>query len=595
MRVLLVGVVLLGMTVSACAGEERIPLKVLYAGKLNDPRTEDYRAFLATHFARVGTASYVALTESDTEPYDVVILDWPDLPPRDLETRQTPMPAFSRDYARPTVLVGAGPLFLIRKFELKLRDFCVCLGDRAHGLAADHEIFRKPFPVTITLEDAPTPKSYRAGPLHRTLGASIATWKVQERGWTLESPPDSSAIPGMVAYPYGFTDSPDCEFIASGLNMKHINAVAIGRPANFLLWGFHASPRDLAPEARKCFLNAICYINKFNGERPLVRNAQPAAAREWALEYAAYGMLYADRDWVAASLPEGMRSDPRRVEEALRERMEGWRRMFPRALFGSAAEDPVKLVAYLRDRLDYVRFTGNRPVAYEIDRDAEALGVSNRSVTLLERSVSCLERGEDRERALRLLARYTNERFTEPAAWRAWLERSRDRLYFSDRGGFKFQVAPADTRALGQVGLVAAARGDHVPLEASAFFSKPLRAAGDRAEVVIRLQIDSGWHIGVLDRAGRSSLATVIALDLPRGIETEGEWLAPEPARDVAGAAVLAGSVEFRRAVRAVGVARAPAEVRCKLAFTACDAFRCRAREAITLVIHNADEGSKRP
>jgi len=28
----------------------------------------------------------------------------------------------------------------------------------------------------------------------------------------------------------------------------------------FFLWGFAASPQDMVPEARKCFANAVCYI-----------------------------------------------------------------------------------------------------------------------------------------------------------------------------------------------------------------------------------------------------------------------------------------------------------------------------------------------
>jgi len=193
--------VLLMTGARSVSGEERIPLKILYAGKLDDRRTGEYRAFLEGYFQKVGVASYVTLKEAETEPYDVVILDWPELPPQKPETREPIVPPISQAYTRPTVLVGAGPLFLIRELQLKLRDFCVCLGDAAHGIRADHPIFTRPYPVKIELEERPTPIHYKYGRRGHAPGQTISVWQVQKEGWTLGASPDSGAIPGMVTWP----------------------------------------------------------------------------------------------------------------------------------------------------------------------------------------------------------------------------------------------------------------------------------------------------------------------------------------------------------------------------------------------------------
>ncbi len=67
---------------STCWSAEPINLKVLYAGDPKSDRTADFRSFLEKHFTGVGLADYLSLRQAETKGYDVIILDWPDLPPR---------------------------------------------------------------------------------------------------------------------------------------------------------------------------------------------------------------------------------------------------------------------------------------------------------------------------------------------------------------------------------------------------------------------------------------------------------------------------------------------------------------------------------
>ena len=268
-----------------------------------------------------------------------------------------------------------------------------------------HEIFQKPIPVEIRWEERPTPENYRHWPGGDKLGKTMKVWKLQDKSFP-------EIDPGLVSDPYGFADSPDAEVISSGLNSKGPESVALGRHGNFFLWGFAAAPADMTPEGRKCFLNAVCYIHKFDGRRPSV--LKTASGREWALVYAGYLKSITDEDFL--------------------------KQLFPQELRDRFGKDPDKYRQYYQENLEYLIPAKS---GYAVDEDVKGLGLSNRRVELLDRCVGLLEKGEQQELALRVLKRYTDEKFAEPKEWRAWLDRNRERLFFTDTGGYKFLVAPA--------------------------------------------------------------------------------------------------------------------------------------------------------
>ncbi len=269
-----------------------------------------------------------------------------------------------------------------------------------------HEIFNKPLKVNFQWEERSTPENYRHWPGGDKLGKTIKVWKVQTKTFP-------EIDPGLVSDPYGFDDSPDAEAISSGINGKAPDSVALARHGNFFLWGFAAQPSDLTPEARKCFVNSVCYIRRFDGQKPLVR--RNTGAREWALVYAGYVKSIKDEKFIANLFPEDLRKR-----------------------FGTDAE---KYLAYYRDNLEYL-YPAQANSQLAADEDVKSLGLSNRKIELLERCISLLEKGEQVELAQRILKRYTNERFANATGWKDWLEKNRERLFFSDVGGFKFFVSP---------------------------------------------------------------------------------------------------------------------------------------------------------
>jgi hypothetical protein len=254
---------------------------------------------------------------------------------------------------------------------------------------AAHEIFQKPFKVVPTFVKRDTPENYRSWPDGKDLPAQLDVWQVQGKvkgtNW------------GLVSDPYGFTDSPDCETISSGINSKGPNSLAIGRQANWFLWGFCASPSEMTEEAQKVFLNAIVYMKRFDGARPAFERTQ--RGRDWALFYASY-LNNKNADWA--------------------------KKMLAPELSGADAE------AQVRANLEYICSDG----VYRVDEDAKALGISNRDVKLLERCVAMLGT-DDAARAERILKRYVPD---APADWKEWLARNRERLYFTDTGGYVWRV-----------------------------------------------------------------------------------------------------------------------------------------------------------
>src|SRR5262249_2684640 len=102
-------------------------------------------------------------------------------------------------------------------------------------------------------------------------------------------------------------------------------------------------------------------------------------------------------------------------------------------------KDSEKYLAYYKENLEYLHRVGNH---FVVDEDVKQLGASNRKVDLLDRCVALLEAGKQPEVARRVLERYTTEKFADAREWRAWLDKNRDRLFFSDVGGFKFRINP---------------------------------------------------------------------------------------------------------------------------------------------------------
>lgn len=277
------------------------------------------------------------------------------------------------------------------------------MGDAAQGEPIQHEVFEKPFKVEPEFEEWDTPDNYRRFPGGDKLPDKMTVWRIQNTGKTYG---------GVVARSWGFKDSPDAEVLTPGFNRgKEYGAVGVGRHGNFLQWGYSAPPSKMTDAGKRFFLNCVCYIDKFDGKAPLIRRESSD------------------------------RIDPIRLAMVMKQitDKEFGPRIFGEELFEKHNGDPDSLVKYFRDNYEYIYRDG----VYRVDHELKALGIeSNRTVRALGQLIALLENDGHAATARRLLRRYTTESFQAADEWQAWFDGNRDRLYFSDVGGYKFRVIP---------------------------------------------------------------------------------------------------------------------------------------------------------
>jgi hypothetical protein len=271
----------------------------------------------------------------------------------------------------------------------------------------NHEIFHKPFAIESVVESWDRPSSYvrRRLPYEPNLPEKMDIWRIQDTG-------NKAGSGGVVARAYGFNDSPDTEALLLGFNSgKEYGAVGVGRQGNVLQWGYAAPPSKMSELGCRLFVNCICYIAKFDGKLPLVRRS--GYPRENALRLGALITQIKDKDFFSSTFaPE--------LQEKYR-------------------DDPDGLVKYYLDDFELVY----RDKTFDIDRDLKSLGIqSNREIKTLERLIELLDDSAHSALARTLLERYTDQTFARPSQWRDWLEAKRDRIFFSDFGGYKFRVVP---------------------------------------------------------------------------------------------------------------------------------------------------------
>ena len=271
------------------------------------------------------------------------------------------------------------------------------MDDAAHAESLDHEVYRAPLAVQPDFEYRNTPDNFRRTYLgSRKLPDQIKVWRVQK-----------SRKGNVIARGADFEGSPDAEILALGLNRaKDYGDAGISRHGNVLQWGYGDSPSQMSEAGRRLFVNCVHYIRRFDGRTPLVRREVE-------------GRLCALR-WAPAQ--KGA-TQPKLV------------------FIGSYAEDVMKRY---RGRLDELNdyYVKNVELlywdeGYRVDDDLKSLGIeSNRQVETLERLFKLQKDPAHQEIARRLLDRYTDGRITFD------FQNGRDRVYFTDFGGYKFKVVP---------------------------------------------------------------------------------------------------------------------------------------------------------
>ena len=586
-------------------------------------RTAAWEAMLKERFDSVATVMGKDYKPEMSEGYDVTIVDGviPATRPRELVrdaegkvVKVIPAQRLPEDFDCAMITIGQQGDNTGRGIGTKHDWYCLCLDAEAHGMKLDHPIFKGPFKTEITLEKKPTPEDA----LHYeyftpNLPDSVMMWRVQTKGYKTHE----GFNVGMVARPWGYLDGPDTEFISSGVCAKTIDAVAIGRHANYLHWGFAASPANMTEEAKVVFANAVCYMAQFKGQQPLVRKYNDRiATREYVKEliYMASMEPYETRvGWTVESNNEGFAKQAEaRAKQARGVKLTAEERLYldfkpstPMTLadylkryhknaYVALGEDLEAYAPYYKENTPYF-YGGQGSYVMVIDEDAKAWGIPTGDIRLLEKAIKCLEKGEEVERAQRILDRYTLCTFETPAEWSNWFKQYRKKIFFTESGGWFYMVNGPQTlpgndykarekkaAAAERAAEMAAQPGETSQEEPVMVAARVVKKEG-QVSLQVNMKIHPGFHVYRAVAASDAYIPVKITTTAPEGA-TVGEVIAPEAKPfGTAGTTIYEDAVTF--VVPITGATSG--DVNCKVEWQCCDSHVCMPPQesVITLTI----------
>ncbi len=429
-------------------------------------RWGDFIHFLGEHFKKVTAVHHMDYKAIMSDEYDVTIFDALPKKLNDeiLETdssgkiiRYESAEYLKKGYSAATLAIAAISVDLEASLKTKFDWCCLCLDKYALNTDTKHDIFNLPNKVNLKWENRPTSEEFlRYG---KGYADSMQMWRVQEIGLdkVTELPP------GLISHGDGFTDSPDAEFISDGLHTKAPGQVALGRHGNFFHWGFSAPPKHMTEQGRLVFLNAIHYIAKFKGQKPLSKKLFPYIwlshyakdklnkdyqkayhkqetyianrNKKWldikrvAQEKHAQGKILSDEEkyFLKFTIPKKLSiQDFMKIQEPI---------LYPK--FGL---DFKEYNTFYQTYSEYMRADPDNMMSFIVDYDAIKLGMSFKNPDFLRTCVKALGNRKTKELALRLLIRYTDQDLETPSQWKKWVKENERKLFFCETAGYKWLV-----------------------------------------------------------------------------------------------------------------------------------------------------------
>lgn len=429
-------------------------------------RMPAFKALLEENFTEVATIDCRDWKPESSNAFDVTIFDFRPNPlavQDSARLKKHKRPAYlPDDFSKPVVYIASTAPEMGEAIGLKLDWLCLCLDADAHHVNTKHAIFKGPInKVTPTMETKDAPE----GLFHYSTGEGIAKqipmWKVQNEGYLTSR--DSRV--GMVSRGDRFTEGPDAEVISSGVCTKDVGAVALGRHGNYFLWGFAASPAKMTEEGKQVFVNAVAYMQQFDGKTPIARKYNDRMATTKNVREIIH---FANRASFEQSVEETRKFNEQNKKEKARidaKKAAGEAltsnetEMYPylereqplptwegylKNMMGKYADkfgtDADAFQAYMNANFGYLYCDPNAFFSYTIDEDAAQIGIPNQSLKLLDACINMLKKKEKEDLALRVLRRYTGEQFTTAADWSNWLGKHRKKLFFSETNGFRWVI-----------------------------------------------------------------------------------------------------------------------------------------------------------
>lgn len=578
-------------------------------------RTAAFEKFLKKNFKTVKVVDAKDYNYTMSDNYDVTIIDGTPKPiaPGIQETgpggrlvRYERPQYFPLDFDRPVITIANFGEEMGRRIGTKNDWYCLCLEDKAHHWNATHPIFQGPVKVKIesTMEPTPAAALEVAKMMGETLPEKTEMFQVQ----TVNYEENRGYRIGMVSRPGGYLDSPEAEVISSGKCAKSIDAVALGRHANWFTWGFSASPAYMTEAGKALFVNAIVYMKQFAGQHPIARKFNDGVAtrdhlpmtsnlvtREGYNDYVA--MIAESNQQIAqmkkdlqAKLDAGEEIDPNQAiylqfPEQPIPRFRDYMKQQARDLYPVFGEDGAEYARYYEKNYGYF-YCPDDEYYVRIDEEARYFGIPNNDIRLLDKCISVLEKGgEDAADAMTVLRRYTLCRFEKPEEWRSWFNTYRDKLFFTENGGYVWLVntfenvpgndyrvrlaekeerymAQRDSRLRGNDG-----RGPGAPVTLTddrnpVYLQAEAVATSKGKDIVVFQKIHPGYHTYAVVPADEVFVVTTVEITLPEGYKTVGPLYTPEASLlDASGTTVYRGTGEFRQSIEGEGEGEAVVKV----------------------------------
>jgi hypothetical protein len=324
---------------------------------------------------------------------------------------------------------------------------------QATVLSPDHAILRGPFSLALEFDETPTPDNFKR--FEPTLGDTVKTFSIFRSKFS---------EPGLVTSDHGFEDAPDAERILGGINMKGPQYAAVARHGSFVMWGYQGYADDLTDTGRRLFLNTIAYAHSKRGA--VVETLREVAPRDalaetlfvWRSFYETPAQLRAslERTYIGEAIPEEVITDVDAAHRWFDERRPYLRRS---------------------DGADYMA-----QYQLTLDRELQSLKIGNADPKLLDWIAEHLRSASDRDLAAKLLERYVPD--VAAADFATWLRDHRDRLYFTETGGYVWRVR--GTAAKSPVLSVSGAAQDD-----------PVRVTAEvrNGALAITLAVRAPWHV----------------------------------------------------------------------------------------------------
>ena len=582
-------------------------------------RTAAFEKFLKKNFKTVKVVDAKDYHFSMSDYYDVTIIDGtpaaiaPGIREVDEHGRMVRYARpqyFPLDFNRPVITIAEAGENMGRRIGTKNDWYCLCLEDLALGWNATHPIFQGPVKVKLetSMQPTPAPALEVAKYMGEKLPAETEMFPMQTINYTDKLPDGNNYRVGMVSRPGGYLDSPETEVISGGKCAKSIDAVALGRHANWFTWGFAASPAYMTETARALFVNAVVYMKQFAGQHPIARKFNDGVATRDHIGMDKNRMtreMWKDMNRsneefnrtvdslkavIKAQKAKGEEVDPNMAiyENFPPQRMLTYREYLMQmdrgqGLYSVFGTDEQAYKDYYDKNLGWF-WCPEGSYGLAIDDEVRYLGIPNNDIRILDKCISMLEKNDpEKDIAETVLKRYTLCRFETAKEWRDWYNRYHDKLFFTESGGYlwlvnTFENVPGNdyrvrlaeeeeaymaqkaARGNGRRGPAAPAQltDDRNPvyLQAEAVNTE------NGKDIVVFQKIHPGYHTYAVVPADEVFVVTTVEITLPEGYTKEGPLYGPEAQLlDASGTTVYRGTGEFRQSIQGKGEGEAIVKV----------------------------------